>query len=109
MDQKDRTIILELKNRIPDNVKDHIYKIIAFGSRVRENGKDDSDLDLLILLDRKTPELLHIIEEIAYQVMWDYDFRPIISIKLFTEANFNKYLAEGFSFYKNIEREGIAL
>ena len=109
MDQKDQTIISELKNRIPDNVKDHICKVIAFGSRVRDNGKDDSDLDLLILLDRKTPELLHIIEDIAYQVMWDYDFRPIISIKLFTEANFNKCLAEGFSFYKNIEREGISL
>ena len=107
MDQKDRNLILELKNRMPDISKAHIRKMIAFGSRVRGQGEEDSDLDLLILLDKKTKELLRMIDDIAYQVMWDHDFKPIISIKLFTEVDYNKYLAEGFSFYKNIEREGV--
>jgi len=109
MNEKDRSIILELKKRLPDTVKDHIRKVIAFGSRARGEDSEDSDLDLLILVDRKAPELEGKIDDIAYQVMWDHDFRPILSIKLFSEASYLSLVREGFSFYKNIEREGVAL
>jgi predicted nucleotidyltransferase len=109
MDEGDRNLILEFKKQFPADVMAHIRKVIAFGSRVRGQGEEDSDLDLLILVDRKTPELESKIEDIAYQVMWDHDFKPIISIKIFTEANYLNSLKEGFSFYKTIEREGITL
>jgi uncharacterized protein len=109
MNERDRSIILELKKRLPDDVRDHIRKVVAFGSRVRGEGSEDSDLDLLILVDQKMPELEGKIEDIAYQVMWDHDFKPIIFIKVFTEAGYRNSLAEGFSFYKNIEREGVSL
>lgn len=109
MDQRDHDLILELKKRMPADVMVHIRKVIAFGSRVRGQGQEDSDLDLVILVDRKTPELENKIEDIAYNVMWDHDFKPIISIKVFTEAGYRKSLVEGFSFYKNVEREGVPL
>jgi len=109
MDERDRNLILELKKRLPADVMAHIRKVIAFGSRVRDHREEDSDLDLLILVDRKTPDLESKIEDIAYQVMWDHDFKPIISIKVFTEAGYLNSLKEGFSFYKTIEREGITL
>ncbi len=109
MNKRDRNLILELKKRLPADAMAHIRKVIAFGSRVRGQGEDDSDLDLLILVDDKTSDLESKIEDIAYQVMWDHDFKPIISIKVFTEADYRNYLAEGFSFYKHIEQEGISL
>jgi predicted nucleotidyltransferase len=109
MDQRDRNLILELKKRLPADVMAHIRKVVAFGSRVRGHGEDDSDLDLLILVDHKTPDLEGKIGDVAYQVMWDHDFKPIISIKIFTEAMYRNSLSEGFSFYKNIEREGVSL
>jgi predicted nucleotidyltransferase len=108
MEERDRNLILEFKKRLPADVMAHIRKMIAFGSRVRGQ-EEDSDLDLLILVDRKIPELESKIEDIAYQVMWDHDFKPIISIKVFTEAGYLNSLKEGFSFYKTIEREGITL
>ena len=109
MDERDRNLVLEFKKRLPPDVMTHICKVIAFGSRVRGYREEDSDLDLLILVDNKTPELERKIEDIAYQVMWDHDFKPIISIKVFTEAGYINSLKEGFSFYKTIEREGITL
>jgi predicted nucleotidyltransferase len=109
MNENDRSIILELKKRLPTQVKDHIRKVVAFGSRARGEDSEDSDLDLLILVDRKAPELEDKIEDIAYQVMWDHDFKPILSIKLFTESSYQDRVREGFSFYTNIEREGISL
>ena len=109
MNKNDRSIILELKKRLPAQVKDHIRKVVAFGSRARGEDSEDSDLDLLILVDRKEPEIEGKIEDVAYQVMWDYDFKPILSIKLFTESGYLDRVREGFSFYKNIEREGVSL
>jgi len=109
MEERDRNLVLEFKKRLPADAMAHIRKVIAFGSRVRGQGEEDSDLDLLVLVDHKTPELESKIEDIAYQVMWDHDFKPIISIKVFTEANYLNSLQEGFSFYKAIEREGITL
>ena len=109
MDEGDRSLILEFKGRLPADVMDHIQKVVAFGSRVRGRGEEDSDLDLLILVDQKTSELEAKIEDIAYQVMWDHDFNPILSIKLSTEVGYRNFLREGFSFCKNIEREGVPL
>jgi predicted nucleotidyltransferase len=57
MDERDRNLILEFKKRLPADVMSHIRKVIAFGSRVRGQGENDSDLDLLILVDDKTPDL----------------------------------------------------
>ena len=66
MDERDRNLILEFKQRLPAGVMAHIRKVVAFGSRVRGQGEEDSDLDLLILVDRRTPELEGKIEDIAY-------------------------------------------
>lgn len=109
MDERDRNLILEFKRRLPEDVIRSVQKVIAFGSRVRDQKEEDSDLDILVLVDHKTRELESKIEDIAYQVMWDHDFKPIISIKVFTEAGYLNSLKEGFSFYKTIEREGITL
>ena len=109
MIKRDRDLILELKKKLPTEVAANIKKVIAFGSRVRDRGEEDSDLDLLILVDRKTSDLESRIEDIAYKVMWDHDFKPMISIKVFTEAHYQNFLREGFSFYKNIDREGVTL
>jgi predicted nucleotidyltransferase len=108
MNEQDRSIILDLKKRLPTQVKDHIRKVVVFGSRTRGEDSEDSDLDLL-LVDHKAPELEDKIEDVAYQVMWDHDFKPILSIKLFTESSYHDRVREGFSFYTNIEREGVPL
>jgi hypothetical protein len=41
--------------------------------------------------------------------MWDHDFMPIISLKVFEIAKYSNALKKGFSFYKYIEKEGIAV
>jgi hypothetical protein len=109
MIERDRNLILELKKKLPAEVAASIKKVIAFGSRARGEGEEDSDLDLLILVNQKPSDVESKIEDVAYEVMWDHDFKPIMSIKVFTEAHYQNFLREGFSFYKNIDREGVSL
>lgn len=109
MNPSDKSILLEFKKNVPPNVRGHLKKIILFGSRARGDAKDDSDLDLIALVDKESPQIEKSLEDIAYQVMWDHDFRPIISLKVFSENQFNGAVRQGFSFYCRIAKEGIPL
>ena len=109
MGEKDRQIVIELKQRLPAEVKSHLLQLILYGSRARGEAAEDSDLDLVALVDEKTPELEAQMGEVAYRVMWDHDFRPIISLKVFDKERFRSAARKGYSFYRNVEREGIAL
>ena len=107
MGELDKALIEELKQRLPPDVIHHIRRMILYGSRARGDAEDDSDLDLVALVDENTPELEQKLDEIAYSVMWDHDFKPIISLKVFAEERFRTAAAKGFSYYRNVEREGV--
>lgn len=107
MGELDKALVEELKQRLPADVLRHIRRMIMYGSRARGDAAEDSDLDLVALVDEKTPELEQTLDEIAYKLMWDHDFKPIISLKVFDEDRFRSAAAKGFSFYRNVEREGV--
>ena len=107
MTQSDRQIIEELRRRLPADALLHIRQMILFGSRARGDATEDSDLDLVALVDEKTPELERALDDIAYNVMWDHDFKPIISLKVFAESRFLNAVRNGYSFYRNVMHDGI--
>lgn len=109
MNAKDRELILDFKKRLPPETMIHLKRLVIFGSRASGQASEDSDLDLLVLVDEKTPEIEEKLEDIAYAVMCDNDFKPIISLKIFSYLQYNNALNKDLSFYRNIEREGITL
>lgn len=109
MGELDKQLVEELKRRLPPEVREHLRQMILFGSRARGDATEDSDLDLVALVDEKTPELERALDDIAYNVMWDNDFHTVISLKVFSEARFRSALEQGFSFYRNVMREGIVV
>ncbi len=109
MGELDKALIEELKQRLPADVLRHIRRMILYGSRARGDAAEDSDLDLVALVDEKTPELEQALDEITYNLMWDHDFKPIISLKVFAEERFRSAAAKGLSFYRNVEREGVTV
>jgi predicted nucleotidyltransferase len=109
MGEQDRFLIEEFKRRLPTEIASHIRQMIMYGSRARGDARQDSDLDLVALVDENNPVLEQALDDIAYNLMWDYDFKPIISLKVFSEARFRGAAAKGFSYYRTIEREGITI
>jgi predicted nucleotidyltransferase len=109
MGELDRLIVAELKGRLPAEVARHLKQMIIYGSRARGDAAEDADLDLVALVDEKTLELEAALDDIAYKVMWEHDFTPIISLKVFAEERFRASLAKGYSFYRNVERDGIVI
>ncbi len=109
MENKDRQIVEDLKKRLPPEVKQRIRKLIVFGSRATDRATEESDLDIIALVDVKTPDIENVLDDAAYRVMWDRDFKPIISLKVIAEAQFKGALDKGYSFYKHVEKEGVAV
>ena len=109
MNDRDRALIAEFRKRFSAELATHLKRLIVFGSRAKGEAVEDSDLDVIALVDEKTPEIEKQLEDVAYQVMWDHDFRPVISLKVIAESDYASALVKGFSFYKHVEREGVSV
>lgn len=82
-------------------------KIILFGSRARNDAQEDSDWDLLILIE-KDKILNDDFDKIAYPLIeLGWELGEYIHPILYTFKDWKK---RSFTpFYKNIEKEGIVL
>ena len=109
MNEQDKKILEEFKRNLPLEAKKHLKKLIAYGSRARGDFREDSDLDAVALVDEKSPALDNTFDDVVYDVMLNHDFKPIISLRVFSESNFHDMLKRGYSFYQNVDQEGIAI
>jgi len=97
--------IEELKQRLSKRFGGDI-KIFLFGSVVRGEHTSDSDIDILVLLNRKVSlSMEEEIFDIAYEVELKYDV--IFGIIVYSMDFWESPLAKGMPLHKSIEREGI--
>lgn len=105
--QTDQRLVQTLKARLQKVADDRLKALIVYGSRVWGEAGPESDLDVVAIIQDCTPELEAALGEAAYQVMWDHDFMPLISLKIFDMERFSTLREAGFSFYRKVAQEGI--
>ena len=103
---KSSDILKEIK-RIAKEVLPKGGQLILYGSRARNEATEDSDWDLLILLDK--PEIEHKdYDNVAYPfAALSWDVGELISPIIYTKDEWKKYSSTPF--YKNVEEDGIVL
>ena len=99
-------ILNEIK-RIAKEVLPKGGQLILYGSRARNEATEDSDWDLLILLDK--PKIEHgDYDNVLYPfAALSWDVGEQISPIIYTKNEWNKYSFTPF--YKNVEQDGIVL
>jgi prevent-host-death family protein len=105
--EPDRLLVKELKGRLQEVAGDRLQAVIAYGSRVWGHPTPESDLDVAAIIRDLTPEMEEALQEAAYQVMWDHDFYPLISLKVLDAKKFSFLQEQGFSFYCKVAQEGV--
>lgn len=107
----DKNIIQEVVNQYTLEAKRQfgplLKAIILFGSCAREDYDNESDIDILVLLDiapEELPKARSLMRKKANKLDLQYDV--IISAVFQTYDIFNEY-KEASGFYKEIEREGL--
>lgn len=98
-------MIKEFKEILVSRFDQEILKIVVFGSYAKGKEILESDLDILIVVKNK--ELEKQIDDIAYKIMWNFDFKPLLSTYVVSEAHFNYIKKIRTGFYESIEEEGI--
>lgn len=99
--------ILSIENAAKDlekSIKGDLINIIAFGSRVRGDFSEDSDLDMLIIVKDKTLPALSLINDVFYREELKNDIP--YSITIIPEKAWEKNKRFSTGFYLNIKKEG---
>lgn len=94
-----------LEGRADDSVR--LEGIYAFGSRVRGDHTGDSDLDLLVVVGKRTPEVERAVIDscVEEELRSGVPFDPVIR----ESASFALERRHHSPFYENVSREGIAI
>ncbi|MCL2687758.1 MAG: nucleotidyltransferase domain-containing protein [Methanobrevibacter sp.] len=84
-----------------------IRKIILFGSVARGDDDKYSDIDILILTNKKSDK--NLISDDIYGKVMDILIKTgeYISVKIKTITHYKKY--KDFSFFSNVDNEGVVL
>ena len=104
--RNDQKIVHALKPRLEEVAGDRLQAVIVYGSRVWGQAEPESDLDVAAIVREFTPELEASLLEAAYQVMWDHDFSPLLSLRVFDADSFAAYQEKAFPFTGRLPRKG---
>lgn len=84
-----------------------IQQIILFGSKARGEGRVDSDIDVLLIVDGEDWRFRHAISGIAADVSLAYDV--LIGPRVIDRERWIKMRRRGFTLYENVQADGIEL
>jgi predicted nucleotidyltransferase len=88
-------------------VRDRIRRLILFGSRARGDHKPHSDYDILVVLVEKDRSVVDALYDATMEVL--FRTHRLISLKIYREADFNRFATLPTPFLSAVLREGVAL
>lgn len=104
-----RTIIAQLREKLANIFPQEQFDIILFGSYARHDADDESDIDVMFLVNssRQTIQEKHWqIGEAAAEVLMDFGIvvSPVVENRAYYHAN-----ADLLPFFRNVQREGVRI
>jgi len=87
----------------------HLKKVILYGSYARGDEREDSDIDIMILLDIPDvdiKEYRHRLTDVTFDYNMDNNLEIMPIVK--NVDHFNKWV-QNYPFYANIDKEGVTL
>jgi len=103
----EREALREFKKALEALLDDNLPAVRLFGSRARQEGAPESDLDVLILLREKDPAICRRIVEAALEV--DLAYATNVAPTILTADEYDKNRVCGTPFYHNVEHDAVAL
>ena len=96
----------EIRSRLEAVFRDRLQRVLLFGSEARGEAREDSDVDLLVLLAGPVQlgKDLETIVEALYPLQMELD-SPIHALPVPAET----FEAGEYSLYREVKREGVAL
>lgn len=106
MVKKDDALFMSFVDEAKKIYADNLREIILYGSVARDEARDDSDVDIAILVDSDEEGMYDRILDVVVDIELKYNL--VISVVLIEMDRFTKW-GDVLPFYKNIKKEGITL
>lgn len=101
----EKAALRELKERLTRDFG--LQELRLFGSRAREEGDAESDLDVLIILDKSDWDTENRIYNLAFELDLKHDV--VISTIVYSRAEFDSPLNRVSGFYRELQQDGVQL
>ncbi|MEG1458668.1 MAG: nucleotidyltransferase domain-containing protein [Acetivibrio sp.] len=102
-------LLMKYVNEVQKIYGSHLKKVILYGSFARGDNNENSDIDIMILVDLSEEEIKNYSEklsEVTFDMNLDNDIMIMPIVK--NEIHF-EYWLEVYPFYINIKNEGVSL
>lgn len=107
MDNKLGNLLKQYVTQVEAVYGEHLKKVILYGSRARGDFQEDSDIDVMILVDLERSELAEW-DETLFDATFDINFENDVEIMpiVQNQAFFERWV-RAYPFYNAIAREGV--
>lgn len=99
-------LLHRFRNELEENLGSNLERLILYGSRARGDEMPDSDADVLVVLRDASNEVREEVHRIAYRLMWDRGFQPLIALNIVDHEYYLMLRDADSSYIRNIHREG---
>ncbi len=107
MKEKEKKAVQEFKKVVMGKYANEIIDIKLFGSKIRGDDTEKSDIDILIILKNYSSKIRNIISDLATEVSLEFDV--LLSISIDTLETYNKNKECNTFFYQNIVKDFVIL
>ena len=98
-------IVKKVADNLKKELKEQINNVILFGSRARGDFQSESDYDILVLVTKKTKDIRDKIDEIVWEIAWEYNV--VITAFIYEKSRFENDRFEPL--FMNIRKEGVLI
>ncbi len=99
----------QLRDDLHGALGNNLERVTLYGSQARGDALPDSDVDVLVVLRQADEAILETVHRIAYQLMWERDFRYVLALNIIDSGHYRLLRDKRSSYLYNVEREGRAL
>jgi predicted nucleotidyltransferase len=104
--QEQRAVVSFLE-KLESELGDELHKVILFGSKARQDGDTDSDIDIMIIVHQDNHLIRNKISHLGARISLEYDV--LIGPFMIAIDRWEMMQREKFSLSQNVAREGIPL
>ncbi|MGH9001189.1 MAG: nucleotidyltransferase family protein [Acidimicrobiia bacterium] len=100
---EERAWVVDFRDRLRAMLGDRVRDLRLFGSKVRGDFHDESDIDILVLLDESDHTTGMAIARLAYEIS------PVLAPVSFTFERYHRPANRASGFYKAMRKESVRL
>ena len=107
LNKQEEKVVRKFAEKIKESLEDNIVFLELFGSKVRGDFSSDSDIDILLVVKKKTPEVRETIFNILFDIDPYYKFK--VSPVIYSEFEYQRNKELQSTFVETISKEGVML